>query len=111
MLISGIVSGIAGAGHMMSDQFKYTLSFSGSTGLGWDGMLVSLLGGHSPFGILISSIFYSALKTGADNISIYTKVPNDIVSIIQALMILFLSIKFINERYNIFSKFRRKKVK
>lgn len=95
MLISGAISGLAGAGHMMSHEFKYTLSFSGTTGLGWDGMLVSLLGNHSPIGILFASIFYSALKVGADNINIYTGIPKEIVAVIQGLIILFLSVRFI----------------
>ena len=36
MLISGALSGVAGAGWMLSDQFKYTLTFSANPGLGWD---------------------------------------------------------------------------
>ena len=38
--ISGALAGIAGAGWMLEDQYSYTLSFSGSPGLGWDGMLI-----------------------------------------------------------------------
>lgn len=109
MLISGAVSGLAGAGHMMSHEFKYTLSFSGATGIGWDGMLVSLLGSHSPLGILVSAVFYSALKTGADNINMYTKVPKEIVAVVQGLVILFLSIRFLDEKFGIFDRFRKKK--
>lgn len=97
MLISGGLSGLAGAGWMMSEKFKYTLDFSGSPGLGWDGMLVALLGGKTPIGILIAAIFYSALKTGADLINMYTSVPKEIVSVIQGLIILFLAVKFISD--------------
>ena len=68
MLISGALAGIAGAGWMLSDQFKYTLSFSANPGLGWDGMLIALLGGHSPIGIFIAAVFYAALKTGSDRL-------------------------------------------
>ena len=42
MLISGALAGLAGSGYMMSEQFKYTLGFSGTPGLGWDGMLIAL---------------------------------------------------------------------
>ena len=48
------------------------------------------------------AIFYAALKTGSEYIGIYTNVPKDIVAIIQGLLILFLSVKFINERFHIF---------
>ncbi|MCF0230368.1 MAG: ABC transporter permease [Parasporobacterium sp.] len=109
MLISGALAGIAGAGYMMSDQFKYSLSFSGSPGLGWDGMLIALLGRHSPVGILVASIFYSVLKTGADNINLYTDIPKEIIAVIQAIMILFLAVKFFNERYGLFKKFGKQK--
>lgn len=82
----------------MSEKFHYTLDFSGSPGLGWDGMLVSLLGGHSPVGVIIAAVLYAALKTGADNINMYSSVPKEIVSVVQALIILFLAAKFIDER-------------
>lgn len=109
MLISGALAGFAGAGHMMSQEFKYTLSFSGTTGLGWDGMLVSLLGNHSTIGVLISALFYSALKNGADSINMYTGIPKEIVAIIQGLMILFLSFQFLDQRFHIIKKFKEKK--
>lgn len=100
MLISGALAGLAGAGYMMSDQFKYTLGFSGTPGLGWDGMLIALLGSHSPGGILVAAIFYAALKTGSDNINMYTSVPKEIVALIQGLIILFLAVKFITGKTN-----------
>ncbi len=101
MLISGALSGLAGAGFMMSEKFKYTLDFSGNPGLGWDGMLIALLGGHNPVGIIIAAIFYSALKTGSDSIGIFANVPKEIVGVIQGLIILFLAIRFVGENSHI----------
>jgi len=72
-------------------------------------MLVSLLGSHSPLGIIISSIFYSALKTGADNINMYTSIPKEIVAVIEGIIILFLSIRFLNERFGLLEKLSKKK--
>jgi simple sugar transport system permease protein len=107
MLISGAISGLAGAGHMMSDQYIYTLGFSGLPGLGWDGMLISLLGMHSPIGVLVASIFYSALKTGSQSIAIYSGVPKEIVAVIQGLIILFLAIQFINTRTGVLTRWTK----
>jgi len=109
MIISGALAGLAGAGHMMSHEFNYTLSFSGTPGIGWDGMLISLLGGHSPAGVLIATVFYSALKTGSDNINMYTGIPKEIVAIIQGLIVLFLSIRFINDRFGLTKRWRNKR--
>ena len=52
---------------MMEDQYSYTLSFSGSPGLGWDGMLI------------------------------------------QGLLVLFLAVKFINERFHLFGRHAKRK--
>ena len=87
MLISGALSGIAGAGCM----------------------LIALLGGHSPIGILIAAIFYAALKTGSDSINMYTAVPKEIVAIIQGMIILFLAVKFIGDKTSVFGRFKKAK--
>jgi len=108
MLISGALSGLAGAGYLMSEKYRFALDFSGNPGLGWDGMLVALLGNLNPIGVLIASIFYAALKTGSEYIGIFTNVPKEIVSIIQAVLILFLSAKFINKRLNIIGIVKKK---
>ena len=109
MMISGALAGIAGAGWMLEDQYRYTLTFSGNPGLGWDGMLIALMGGHNPIGILIAAIFYAGLKTGADSINMYTDIPKEIVALIQGLIVLFLAVKFINERFGIVKKIKAKK--
>lgn len=106
MLLSGALAGIAGTGHMLSEEFKYTLTFSGNPGLGWDGMLIALLGRHNPFGILVAGVFYSALKTGSDNINMYTTVPKEIVAVVQSLIILFLAVRFVDERYGLTERFK-----
>lgn len=111
MLISGALAGLAGSGYMLSEQYKYTLSFSGTPGIGWDGMLIALLGSHSPVGIFFAAIFYSVLKTGSDNINLYTNVPNEIIGLIQSLIILFLAVKVLGDKGVFDSLLKRKHVK
>lgn len=101
MLISGALAGLGGAGYMLSDQYSYTLNFSADPGMGWDGMLVSLLGGHSPVGVVVAAVFYSALKNGSQDIDIFTGVPQEIIAVIQSLLILFLSVRFLHTQTNI----------
>lgn len=109
MLTSGALAGLAGAGWMMSDKFAYTLNFSGVPGLGWDGMLIALLGNHSPVGILISAIFFAVLKTGSLNIATFTQVPAEIVVLIQAVIILLLSLKAFVKKEDVFRWIHQKK--
>ena len=118
MLISGALSGLAGAGFLMSEKYRFTLDFSGSPGLGWDGMLIALLGGNNPIGVLVAAVFYAALKTGSEYIGLFTNVPKDIVGVIQGILILCLSVRFVNQKSNlvgrlavVFGKLKRKRVK
>lgn len=104
MLISGAVSGLAGAGYLMSEKYRFTLDFSGSPGLGWDGMLIALLGNHNPIGVLIAAVFYAALKTGSEYIGLFTNVPKDIVGVIQGILILCLSVRFVKQNSRLFDK-------
>ncbi len=107
MILSGASSGLAGAGWMQSERFRYTPGFSGSPGLGWDGMLISLLGAHEPIGVVVAALFYSALKVGMSKIELFTEVPKEIVSVIQGSMILFLSVKYITRSRGLRSLLRR----
>ena len=108
MLISGALAGIAGAGWMLSDQFKYTLSFSATRVLaGW---YVDRSSGWA----FADRYFYSgsilcSLKTGSDSINLYTTVPKEIIAIIQGMIILFLAVKFIGNNTNLFDRSRKGK--
>ncbi len=104
MLISGAVSGLAGAGFLMSEKYRFTLDFFGNPGLGWDGMLVALLANHSPMGVLVVSVFYAALKNGSEYIGLFTNVPKDIVGVIQGILILFLSVRFVSQNTSLSKK-------
>ncbi len=103
-LIAGAISGIAGATEMLGVHYRFTPGFSTNPGLGWDGMLVALLGAHEPVTVLIAAIFFGALKYGGTTMQTYIGISNDTIGIIQAALVLFLSVKYINKNARIFDK-------
>lgn len=108
MLISGALSGLAGAGYMMSEKYRYTLDFSGSPGLGWTGMLIALVGRKNPIGILIAAVFFAALQTGSDYVDMFTNVPKNIVGVVQGIIILFVSFQLVDMRFHLVDKIKAK---
>ena len=58
-------------------------------------MVISLLGGHAPEGAFVAALFYGILKVGSGQVAILTDVPSEVVTVIQALLILFLSVKMV----------------
>jgi len=90
MVISGSFAGLAGAMEGLG-TFGYMSIQSGFTNLGFDGIAVALIGANSPFGVIIAAILFGGLKVGALNMPTQAGVPNELVDIIIALIILFVA--------------------
>ena len=71
-------------------------------------MLIALVGGKTPVGVLVAAIFFAALETGGDDIDLFTNVPKNIVGVLQGIIILFVSFKILNSRFKFTDKIRRK---
>jgi simple sugar transport system permease protein len=55
---------------------------------GFDGIAVALIAQNHPLGIIFSAILFGFLKRGAEGIQTLMGVPREMVSILQALMIM-----------------------
>ncbi len=89
MMISGLLAGIAGAIEITGVMHQFPKHFN--DGLGFDGIVVSVLGNNNPLAILLSGFFFGALKNGAANLQRVTNIPRPMVQIIQGLIVLMVS--------------------
>jgi general nucleoside transport system permease protein len=87
MLFSGALAGIAGGIEIMGVHYRLMEGFS--PGYGFDAIAVALLVDLNPFGIIISSLFFGALRNAANSLQIDLGIPVSFVYIIQGLAILF----------------------
>ncbi|MFW9963202.1 MAG: hypothetical protein ACFFCX_06550, partial [Candidatus Sifarchaeia archaeon] len=62
-----------------------------STGLGWDGITVAVLGNNNPWGVLAGAIFFGALRAGGIQMQRIAGVPLEMVRVIQGLIVLFVA--------------------
>lgn len=87
--IAGAIAGIGGAVEMagMYQRFIWDVSPSYI----WDGVIIALLAKNNPKFVPLSAFFLSYLRIGADLMSRRTDVTNEIISIIQAVMILLIA--------------------
>ncbi len=102
MAISGAISGLAGVIEILGVHHRFPIRFS--SGLGFDGIVVSLLASNNPLGVIISGLFFGALRNGSYNIERLTEVPRAMVIIVQAVIVLMVGMQFA-------IKFRKQKVK
>ncbi|RPJ34226.1 MAG: ABC transporter permease [Planctomycetaceae bacterium] len=90
MVLAGGLSGMAGAVHVMGIQYKFVDIFS-FTGYGFDGIAVALMGNNHPAGVLLGSVLFGALSTGASRIQLTADVPKQIIVILQSIIIFFVA--------------------
>jgi len=85
--ISGAFAGLAGGVEIMGIHHRLMNGFSAA--VGFDAMAVALLGGLHPVGVTIASLFFAALRVGANTMQRTVQVPSALVNVIQGLVILF----------------------
>lgn len=88
LAISGALAGVAGFTEINGIHHRLLDNFSKN--VGFDGISAALLGGAQPIGVIIASILLGMLQTGANAMQRGVGVPANIVSIIQALIIIFI---------------------
>lgn len=91
MAISGALAGLAGAVEVLGVSICRCLPLFFSSGYGWDSIGISLLAKNNPFGILLSSLLFGAMRNGADLMELTSGVSKYVISLIQALVLLFIS--------------------
>jgi len=89
LVISGAIAGLGGAGEVLGVHRRFIDGFS--PGYGWDGLAVALVGGLHPVGVILAAILFGALRSGGMTMTRITGVPLDIVIILQALVVLFVT--------------------
>ena len=90
MFISGGLAGLVAVNEIMGFAHKFRDQFS--SGYGFIGIAVALLGRNRPFGIVIAAVVFGALQKGSLELEIDTeKITRDLAGVMQALIILFVA--------------------
>ena len=88
MAISGALAGLAGAIEVMGVHHRIFGAFT--SGRGFDGITIALIGQNNPIGIIFSSFLISSLRSGSNSMQL-AGIPDDIVVIIQGIIIFFVA--------------------
>jgi ABC-type uncharacterized transport system permease subunit len=87
-LLSGALAGLIGLQEIFAIRGFFTYSLA--SGLGFDGIAISLIGRNSPIGVVFSAGLFGFLKQAGYGLQMFSKVPNSVTYAIQGLMILFI---------------------
>ena len=89
MALSGLLAGLAGAIEVTGLNYRHELGFS--VGYGFDSIAIALLGKSHPLGVVLAAILFAAMKNGGTRMQFLTQIPVDVISVIQALILLFVA--------------------
>ncbi|TLS37389.1 ABC transporter permease [Pseudalkalibacillus caeni] len=94
MVISGAFAGVAGSMEGLG-TYGYMSILSAFTGIGFDGIAVSLLGANSAIGVVLAAALFGGLKIGALNMQSVAQVPTQLIEIVIALIIFFVASSYL----------------
>jgi ABC-type uncharacterized transport system permease subunit len=89
MLFSGMLAGLAGSIEVTGLNYRHELGFS--IGYGYDAIAIALLGKSHPLGVVLAAFLFAAMRNGATRMQFLTQLPVDLISVIQALILLFVA--------------------
>lgn len=89
MSLSGALAGMAGITEVMGVNHNLAMSFS--SGYGFDGIALALLGNNQPLGVVLAALLFGFLRNGATRMQVVANIPNDIISILQAVIMVFIA--------------------
>ena len=91
-LFSGAIAGICGAVEILGPHLRFRTNFS--TNLGWDGIMVALVAKNNPVAAAVVAVVWGMIKAGSLSMERMTSVNRILVTLVQALFVLFITLDF-----------------
>ena len=98
-LLSGALAGLAGAVEVAGRTGYVTLDMS--PGYGYSGIVIAMLAGLHPLGVLAASVFVAGVLVGADTMSRAINVPTYIADVIVAASLISVLVATLLAQYRV----------
>ncbi|MFG1952787.1 ABC transporter permease [Micromonospora sp. NPDC048830] len=90
MAIAGLLAGLGGS-QMVLGSTADALTPQVVAQIGFDGILVALLGRVKPWGVLLAALLFGALQAGGNRMQGYSGISLELVTVLQALIVIFIA--------------------
>jgi ABC-type uncharacterized transport system permease subunit len=90
MVISGALAGLGGA-NMVIGSTANALTPAVVAQIGFDGILVALLGRVKPWGVALAALLFGALRAGGNTMQSFSGISLELVTVLQALIVIFIA--------------------
>ena len=91
LVISGAIAGLAGCMEVLGNYHRIMTGFS--SGLGFDGLSVAMLGMSNPIGVVIVSFLLAGIRQGAQlGLQLSLQIPRELGGVLIAMVIFFVAL-------------------
>ncbi|MCI4064192.1 ABC transporter permease [Micromonospora sp. R77] len=90
MVVAGLLAGLGGS-NMVLGSTADALTPEVIAQIGFDGILVALLGRVKPWGVLLAALLFGALQAGGNRMQSYSGISLELVTVLQALIVIFIA--------------------
>ncbi|MEV4758069.1 ABC transporter permease [Micromonospora sp. NPDC049559] len=90
MVLSGALAGLGGS-NMVLGTTASALTPAVAAQIGFDGILVSLLGRNKPWGVALAALLFGALQAGGNRMQSYAGISLELATVLQALIVIFIA--------------------
>ncbi|ANE43811.1 ABC transporter permease [Deinococcus puniceus] len=93
MTFAGMFAGLAGTHYVNGGALdEYRLKGNMPANVGFDGIAVALMGQSTPVGVVAASVLFGTIDTGGIDVDLkLEKINKDIVTVLKALIVLFIA--------------------
>jgi simple sugar transport system permease protein len=95
-VIGAGIAGAGGAAFLIGNFYRFY--WKALPNYGFDGFIVAIMAGNNPLLVPVVALFFGYLRTGAMEMARLTDVPNEVVYIIQAVMMILAGAQFFLQR-------------
>ena len=89
MVVAGGLAGLGGATQVLGTAYALTPQVAGN--IGFDGLLVALLGRNRPWGTLLAALLFGGLRAGGNLMQVDAQISLELVTVLQALIVIFIA--------------------
>jgi general nucleoside transport system permease protein len=90
MAVAGALAGLGGA-NMVVGSTANALTPQVAAQIGFDGILVALLGRVRPWGVALAALLFGALRAGGNTMQSVSGISLELVTVLQALIVIFIA--------------------
>ena len=92
-VIGASLAGMGGASFLLGNYYRF--QWTSLPNYGFDGFVIASIAGNNPYAVPLAAMFLGYLRVGALQVSRLGDIPNEVIYVIQAIIIILFGAQFV----------------